>query len=66
MEEEKFQSGDNNALGVATGNWGCGVFGGNLKLKSMLQWLVASQAGRPYGRQRSQLTVSGNSNICMI
>lgn len=35
-------------LGIATGNWGCGVFGGNLELKSMLQWLAASQAGRPY------------------
>ncbi|KAG0579667.1 hypothetical protein KC19_4G115200 [Ceratodon purpureus] len=36
------------SLGIATGNWGCGVFGGNLQLKSMLQWLAASQAGRPY------------------
>jgi len=35
-------------LGIATGNWGCGVFGGNLQLKSMLQWLAASQAGRPF------------------
>lgn len=35
-------------LGVATGNWGCGVFGGNLQLKSMLQWLAASQARRPF------------------
>lgn len=35
-------------LGIATGNWGCGVFGGNLPLKSMLQWLAASQAGRPF------------------
>ncbi|KAG0590950.1 hypothetical protein KC19_1G138600 [Ceratodon purpureus] len=36
------------SLGIATGNWGCGAFGGNLELKSMLQWLAASQAGRPY------------------
>jgi hypothetical protein len=35
-------------VGIATGNWGCGVFGGNLELKSLLQWLAASQAGRPY------------------
>lgn len=35
-------------LGIATGNWGCGVFGGNLPLKCMLQWLAASQARRPY------------------
>lgn len=35
-------------LGIATGNWGCGVFGGNLPLKCMLQWLAASQAGCPF------------------
>eukprot|EP00271_Cylindrocystis_brebissonii_P022072 TRINITY_DN827_c0_g1_i5.p1 TRINITY_DN827_c0_g1~~TRINITY_DN827_c0_g1_i5.p1 ORF type:complete len:690 (+),score=111.14 TRINITY_DN827_c0_g1_i5:52-2121(+) len=34
--------------GVATGNWGCGAFGGNLQLKSLLQWMAASQAGRPF------------------
>ncbi|OQS03110.1 Poly [Thraustotheca clavata] len=27
---------------VATGNWGCGVFGGNIELKFILQWLAAS------------------------
>ncbi len=32
--------------GVATGNWGCGVFGGDLHFKSCLQWLAASAAGR--------------------
>lgn len=37
-----------NGLGVATGNWGCGVFGGNLALKCLLQWMAASQAGRPF------------------
>ncbi len=31
---------------VATGNWGCGVFGGDKKLKTIIQWLAASQAGR--------------------
>ncbi|XP_078447396.1 poly(ADP-ribose) glycohydrolase 1-like isoform X2 [Wolffia australiana] len=35
-------------LGVATGNWGCGAFGGDLEIKSMIQWLAASQAGRPF------------------
>lgn len=29
--------------GVATGNWGCGAFGGDLQLKSIIQWLAASQ-----------------------
>ena len=37
-----------DSFGIATGNWGCGVFGGNVELKSMLQWLAASQARRPY------------------
>ncbi|KAL3679147.1 hypothetical protein R1sor_022103 [Riccia sorocarpa] len=32
--------------GVATGNWGCGAFGGNLHLKCLLQWIAASEAGR--------------------
>ena len=31
----------------ATGKWGCGVFGGDPQLKSVLQWLAASVAGRP-------------------
>lgn len=30
-------------VGVATGNWGCGVFGGDPELKAMIQWLAASQ-----------------------
>merc|ERR1712014_443842 len=31
---------------IATGNWGCGVFGGCTVLKAVLQWLAASQGGR--------------------
>ncbi|KAJ4903394.1 putative poly(ADP-ribose) glycohydrolase 2 [Raphanus sativus] len=34
-------------VGVATGNWGCGVFGGDPEVKIMLQWLAVSQSGRP-------------------
>lgn len=30
----------------ATGNWGCGVFGGDPQLKAMIQWLAASAADR--------------------
>lgn len=30
---------------VATGNWGCGAFGGDVQLKSLLQWAAASAAG---------------------
>jgi len=32
---------------VATGNWGCGAFGGDPQLKALLQWLSASTACRP-------------------
>ncbi|XP_065332059.1 poly(ADP-ribose) glycohydrolase-like isoform X2 [Cloeon dipterum] len=34
------------SIPVATGNWGCGVFGGDPKLKSVLQLLAASECGR--------------------
>ena len=32
-----------DCIGVSTGNWGCGAFGGNPEIKSMIQWLGASQ-----------------------
>ena len=32
---------------VATGNWGCGAFGGDPQLKSLIQWMAISAAGRP-------------------
>ncbi|KAG9152603.1 hypothetical protein Leryth_021932 [Lithospermum erythrorhizon] len=35
-------------IGIATGNWGCGAFGGDPELKSILQWLASSQARRPF------------------
>lgn len=31
---------------VATGNWGCGAFGGDPQLKSLIQLMAASQNGR--------------------
>ncbi|RDY14067.1 Poly(ADP-ribose) glycohydrolase 1, partial [Mucuna pruriens] len=37
-----------NNIGVATGNWGCGVFGGDPEIKTIIQWLSASQALRPF------------------
>lgn len=33
-------------VSVATGNWGCGIFGGSKPLKTLLQWMAASKAGR--------------------
>ncbi|KAJ8431211.1 hypothetical protein Cgig2_016770 [Carnegiea gigantea] len=35
-------------IGVATGNWGCGAFGGDPEVKAIIQWLAASQALRPF------------------
>ncbi|KAK3148787.1 hypothetical protein QOZ80_3AG0208670 [Eleusine coracana subsp. coracana] len=35
-------------IGVSTGNWGCGAFGGDPEIKSMVQWIAASQALRPF------------------
>ncbi|KAK8950911.1 Poly(ADP-ribose) glycohydrolase 1 [Platanthera zijinensis] len=35
-------------VGIATGNWGCGAFGGDPEIKSVIQWLAASQALRPF------------------
>jgi len=32
---------------VATGNWGCGAFGGDSYLKALLQLMVCAQLGRP-------------------
>lgn len=31
---------------VATGNWGCGVFKGDVQLKSLLQLIAATETGR--------------------
>ncbi|XP_054454734.1 poly(ADP-ribose) glycohydrolase isoform X2 [Anoplopoma fimbria] len=35
-----------NLASVATGNWGCGVFGGDTRLKALLQMLAAAEACR--------------------
>ncbi|KAL1221177.1 putative poly(ADP-ribose) glycohydrolase 2 [Cardamine amara subsp. amara] len=37
-----------DGVGIATGNWGCGAYGGDPELKSLLQWLAVSQARRPF------------------
>ena len=33
-------------LPVASGNWGCGMFGGNKEVKTIIQWISASICGR--------------------
>uniref|UniRef100_A0A665WU55 poly(ADP-ribose) glycohydrolase n=1 Tax=Echeneis naucrates TaxID=173247 RepID=A0A665WU55_ECHNA len=35
-----------NLSAVATGNWGCGVFGGDARLKALLQMLASAEAAR--------------------
>ncbi|XP_048061092.1 poly(ADP-ribose) glycohydrolase isoform X1 [Megalobrama amblycephala] len=35
-----------NLSAIATGNWGCGAFGGDTNLKALLQLMAASEAGR--------------------
>lgn len=35
-----------HSMAVATGNWGCGAFGGDPYLKALLQWMAASLAQR--------------------
>ena len=32
---------------VAMGNWGCGAFGGDKEMKTLIQWMAASRAGWP-------------------
>ena len=45
-EMGKLRAGFGDDLGTfATGNWGCGAFGGDPRLKSLLQWLAASASG---------------------
>ncbi|XP_053213630.1 uncharacterized protein LOC128396992 [Panonychus citri] len=44
METEDIQ--ESNRCAVATGNWGCGVFRGDPKLKCLIQWIAASMALR--------------------
>jgi hypothetical protein len=47
-ELEKCRTGLTGKCGkpFATGNWGCGVFGGDTPLKAVIQWLAASVCSR--------------------
>lgn len=44
-------------LKISTGNWGCGVFKGDVQLKFVIQWISASIVNRklvyyPYGNKK--------------
>ncbi len=59
---------DGRRSAIATGNWGCGAFGGDLQLKAVIQWLAASANGRtvhyhPYGDRRLG-DLSGFVQVC--
>ncbi|XP_071371738.1 poly(ADP-ribose) glycohydrolase [Centroberyx affinis] len=43
-----FRNNSNNQhlSAVATGNWGCGAFGGDTRLKALIQLMAAAEAGR--------------------
>ncbi|KAK6750088.1 hypothetical protein RB195_002213 [Necator americanus] len=41
-----FLSRQKEARPIATGNWGCGVFGGDKELKSLIQMMAAAKVGR--------------------
>ncbi|GER42084.1 poly(ADP-ribose) glycohydrolase [Striga asiatica] len=47
-EENQENERQKHEIGVATGNWGCGAFGGDPEVKVVVQWLAASQARRPF------------------
>ena len=40
-----FENESNEEKSIATGNWGCGAFGGDHELKFLQQWIAASFAG---------------------
>ncbi|KAG0308251.1 hypothetical protein BGZ98_008511 [Dissophora globulifera] len=41
-DEDSEDDHNNSYRPIATGNWGCGAFGGHLQLKFVLQWIAAS------------------------
>ena len=44
-EEENKDKNNIDKKSIATGNWGCGIFGGDHELKFFQQWIAASFAG---------------------
>ena len=44
-EKTEINDNSNEEKNISTGNWGCGVFGGDHELKFLQQWVAASFAG---------------------
>ena len=45
MKSKKKDKKNIDEKSIATGNWGCGIFGGDHELKFFQQWIAASFAG---------------------
>jgi len=50
---------DTHGLSIATGHWGCGAFGGNKSLNSIVQLIAAAQAGRDLKYATYDRTIPG-------
>jgi hypothetical protein len=56
-----------HCIGVSTGNWGCGAFGGNPEIKSMVQWIAASQVqGKCYYSRISGVSSTDELIILLV
>lgn len=53
-------------VGIATGNWGCGAFGGDPEIKSIIQWLAASQVLSTSGWSFSPLKLHSLGNLINV
>ena len=47
---------------IATGNWGCGAFGGDPQLKALIQWIAASCGDAPF----LHYYTFGNDNLMQV
>lgn len=45
-DESELECSKSKYQNVATGNWGCGAFGGNIHVKFLIQWCAVSVSGR--------------------
>lgn len=53
-------------IGISTGNWGCGAFGGNPEVKSMIQWIAASQVREKCLTMLLHNQISGIISTCEL
>ncbi|RCN39092.1 poly glycohydrolase [Ancylostoma caninum] len=58
-----FAAGKRELRPVATGNWGCGIFGGDKELKGLIQIIAAAKAGRPliyytFGDKKLEISIN--------